>query len=698
MLLCETTREGRTDLEHLAIFASQLAALGLPARIDVGAVPQDATGLHLQFDLAPLLSDRRLGPEDTLVLLAADQLGDRTLLRLRRMAGDTRVPVRAFGSFRTGQTALGVRARLAYVLGNEPELFDVGTGGGRPAPVIGVPPDGSPSKVVDAPRLLLVGPDLKEPTQVAALAALAPRRGVRLAILTDSRSKRDWIGAHGHAVPVYAYGEALPLTIARRADIAVFFQRVEGGFRLQTLVANLALAGAALLDGTAGHLNAADNDAFVPAPPGLVGLAGFLDAEILPNLGPIGANVRASRAATAARPDRVLAFLGAASTRPARRAAGPAAGGVVFLPTNGVGLGHARRSTLIAREMSNARARPVFAAFASCAPLIKSQGFDVMPLIGRSRLHAQTHEHDLGNYLRLRALAAGARALVFDGGYIFDSVYRTVLEPGIAGIWIRRGLWRSTQDNSIALDREKAFDRVIVPEEAFEELNTAYSRGPQVASVGPIVQGVRLDAAERARVRAELGERFGRPFDRLAVSLLGSGVAAARGSQVQALCGLFERRSDTLHLVVVWPNATLEPAWFGWRHSRIVRTVRAAVLTAAADVTVTAAGYNSFHEVLYNRVPAIFVPQSADFMDDQHARARAAAERGLGALVEANELMTLERLVCRYLDDGDAEAVRARLAVAELPAPGARRAAELIEETAYGPDAVERDPVADRSA
>lgn len=699
MLLCETARDGRTDSEHLAIFASQLAALGLPARVDVGAVPERA-GLHLQFDFAPLLSDRTLEPGDTLALLGADQLNDRTLLRLRRLAGDTGVAVRAFGSFAATQTALGARARLAYVLGSEPELFDLGPGAGRTAPAFGVPP-GRPLPPPDVPRVLLVGPDLKDAAQLAALAALAPRRTVRIAVLTDSRSKHDWIAAHGHALPVFAYGEALPLTLAGRTDLAVCFGRVEGSFRLQTLVANLLVAGTPLLDGTAGHLNAAENDAFVPAPPGLVGLDAFLDAEILPNLGRIGENVLTSRAAIAARPDRILAFLAAPETptvppaRPAR-APGPAAGGVVFVPTNGVGLGHARRCTLIAREMAPGRPRPVFAAFASCTPLVKDQGFDVMPLIGRSRLHAQSHEHDLGNYLRLRALAAGARTLVFDGGYIFDSIYRTALEPDVAGIWIRRGLWRSEQDNSIALDREKAFDRVIVPEEAFPELNTPYSRGPQVASVGPIVQALHLDEAARATLRAELADRFGRPFERLAVSLLGSGVAAARGSQVQALCGLFERRSDTLHLVVVWPNATLEPAWFGWRNSKIVRTNRAAVLTAAADVTVTAAGYNSFHEVLYNRVPAIFVPQSADFMDDQHARARAAVERGLGALVEAHELMTLERLVGRYLDDGEAEAVRARLAFAELPEPGARRAAALIEEVTYGPDAVELDPVADR--
>ncbi|HVL19531.1 MAG TPA: glycosyltransferase, partial [Amaricoccus sp.] len=451
-----------------------------------------------------------------------------------------------------------------------------------------------------------------------------------------------------------------------------------------------------------GQVNAAASDAFVPAPQGLVGLDGFLDAEILPNLPGIAAHVLASRAAESARPERVLAFLGAppsaeggARRGRASRPPGPAAGSLVFMPTNGVGLGHAQRCTLIAHALAPAHPRPAFAVFPSCAGLVKAHGFDVMPLVGRSALHAQSHEPDLANYLRLRALTAGARALIFDGGYIFDSVYRTALRRDIAGIWIRRGLWPTGQDNSIALDREKAFDRVIVPDEAFDELNTPYSRGAHLTAVGPIVQTLRPD---RATIRGDLAERYDRPFERLAVTLLGSGVAAGRGTQVQALCGLFERRSDTLHLVVAWPNAALEPGWFGWRNSRVVRTRHAAILAAAADVAVTAAGYNSFHEVLYNRVAAIFVPQTGGFMDDQRARARAACDRELASMAEANELMTLERLVCRYLDDGEAEALRARLAMAELPAPGTRRAAQIIEEAAFGPDALDLDPAADRPA
>jgi hypothetical protein len=702
VLLCETAGTGRSDVEDLAIFVSQLAALGVPARIAVSSVPENPSR-NLQFDLAPYLWDGKLGPQDGLALLAADQLTDETLARLRRLGEGAEMTVRAFGRFARPQIALGLRARLSYVFGKEPLLSDVTPADPSvrsPAPAFGVPRAAAPSRPDAPPRLLLVAPNLDEPLQVAALLALAAHRSFRVTVLTNSQNKQRWIAAHDRDVPFYDYSEASPFDLAGRTDVGVFFGSTSGSYRLQTLAANLLVSGTPVLDGSGSHRLAGENDAFIASPPGIFGLDGFLHAEILPNLGRIADHVRTSRAATQAAPQAVLDLLSAQADRsspPRRRKPADPYGDIVFVPTNGVGLGHAQRCALIASALDRRLSRPVFAAFPSCMPLVKAQGFDVMPLVGRSALHAQSHEHDLVNYLRLRSLSAGARVLVFDGGYIFDSVYRTVL-GGVRGVWIRRGLWQGTQDNSVALDREKAFDRVIVPSEAFEELNRPYSRGEHIHSVGPIVQGVALSSRSRDELRAALAERFARRFDRLAVSLLGGGVAADRGAQIQALCGLFERRSDTLHLVLVWPSATLESGWFGWGNSRVVRTERAAVLVAAADIVVTAAGYNSFHEVLYNRIPAIFVPQTGAFMDDQRARARAASERGLAETVEPNELLKLERLIARYLDEGEAEALRARLAAAELPEPGTSRAAQVIKELAHGPEAVERDPVADRAA
>ena len=284
---------------------------------------------------------------------------------------------------------------------------------------------------------------------------------------------------------------------------------------------------------------------------------------------------------------------------------------------------------------------------------------------------------------------------MFDGGYVFDSVYRTILENRLPGIWMRRGLWQPSQDNSIALDREKAFARVIVPSEAFDELNGSYSHGDHLRPVGPIVQRIALGGADREALRQRLAGRFGQSFERLVVSLLGGGVAADRSVQIQAICGMIARRPNTLHLVVVWPTATLQPGWFAWPNTRIVRTHYAGALAAAADLCISAAGYNSFHEMLYNGIPAIFLPQTGAFMDDQRARAHAASDRGLALTLEPSQLMTLDREVDRFLDRGEADAVRQRIAALDLPEPGNARAARLIEEVMHGCPALERDSRAD---
>ncbi len=693
MFQCEAAGTTARHLEDLAVFVSQLAALGLAAGVDTGGVPPDLTR-NAQFDLLPWLCEGETGP---VVVTGAQTLPDTTLTRLRRMNGR---PCLAFGAFESDQALIGARARLAFAFGQEPALYNTlgpPAGEQRPtdAPVFGVPRRGPG---VGSPRLLLIAPDLSDPGQAAALVALALSRQIRTAVLTDGKSKQDWAAAHGADIPFYHYGEILPFALAERVDICVCFAPARNGYRLRTLLANLAVSGAALIDGTRTHEIARQGDAFIRGPIDLGGIGAFVASDILPNLVQIGAHTRAAKQTALVSASPVLRFLGAAPRPRISRATAPRPGRVVFMPTNGVGLGHAQRCGLVARALDPERTNPVFAAFPSCARLIKSYGFDVMPLIGRSAHHAQSHENDLANALRLRALTAEAGALVFDGGYVFDSVYRAIVENRLRGIWVRRGLWQAAQDNSVALDREKIFDRVIVPTEAFDELNAAYSRGDQLREVGPIVQRIDLGAEARADLRARLAERFGIAFRQLVVTQLGAGVAADRGNQIQALAAQMARRPDVLHLVVVWPTATLSPVWLGWPNTRVVRTHFAGTLALAADVCVSAAGYNSFHEALYNRVPTIFVPQMGAFMDDQRARARAARERGLAAMVEAHALMTLEQELARFLDAGRGEELRARLAELELPEPGTARAARLIEEMLDGPAGLDFDSVADRPA
>ncbi len=684
---CDTCGPETRHLEDLAVFVSQLAAAGFPARVHVGSVPADL-GRNLQFDLAPYLIDRRPAEGDRVLLLAAHHLTDAKLVALRRLSGEA-LRCSAFGTFPSRQAAIGLRAKLSYVFGSEPDLHDLtedawSGGSNSGGPVFGTPRRSEPAGL---PRLLLVEPDLADPREAAGVVALALSRRLRVAILTNGRAKRAWQTTQGIGVPIFHYGEVLPADLAERVDVCATFTPLLGNYRLQCLVANLGRSGVPLLDATPGHALAAALDLFVRAPVNAATLAPFLEAEILPNLAGLGRLTADSRTAAGFAPEAALPDVRAPTpdappTLPPNPPPIPTPtpfASLTFVPTNGIGLGHAQRCALVAGEIRTAQ-RPVFAAFPSCTRLVQSYGFDVMPMISRSDFHRQSFENDLANYGRLRALTAGGRTLVFDGGYVFDSIYRTILENRLRGVWIRRGLWQTSQDNSVALDREKVFARVIVPLEAFAELNTRYSQGDHVREVGPVVRQATLAADGRAALRASLAERYGLDFDRLVVSLLGGGVAADRGAQIQALCGMMEPRSDVLHLVVLWPGARQEPGWFGWQRTRVVRTERAGLLLAAADLCVGAAGYNLFHEVLYTRTPAIFLPQMGPFMDDQRARARAASERGLASVVEPAELMRLDREITRYLARGEAEAAAAKLRRLDLPEPGNRAAARQIEE------------------
>jgi hypothetical protein len=731
MLVCETGGATPQDIEDLAVFVSQLREAGVLARIDIGAIAEADLPRNARFDVAPCLFEGPPDPEARVVVTAAQALTEDRLIRLRRLAGDAPRACTAIGAFASPQAVIGLRAKLSYVFGVDPDVIELDATPSAVArctsPVFGVArPAGRPGR----PRLLLVAPYLAQPAEARALKALALSPAVTVAVLTDGETKHAWLEANGPGIPFYHFGEVLPAGLARRVDVCVLFAAMPTSYRVQCLVANLAVSAAALVDGSDRHEVATALDAVVPGPPDIASLGGFLTERILPNLDRIGAQARASQTVERLVAAPLLERLGAtppperqgaallserlgAALLPERPSAAPLverlasrrAGEnglprpertlrradapqpqrrVTFMPTNGIGLGHAQRCTQIAAALDADRTQAVFAAFPGCMRLVKGRGFDVVPLVGRSGLHALPYENDLPNYLRLRAIARDAAALVFDGGYVFDSVYRTVVETGVAGIWIRRGLWQATQDNSVALDREKAFVRVLVPGEAFEELNAGYSRGEHLRPVGPIVTPVHLAPAERAALRARLAERFARPFERLVVTMLGAGVAADRSAQIQALSAMLERRPDVLHLVVVWPSSVLRPAWFGWRNTRIVRTHRANALAAAADFWVTAAGYNSFLEAMYGAVPSIFVPQMGPFMDDQRTRAAAAVERGLAAMVEPTDLLALDRLVDRFLDGGEAEALRTRLADIDLPAPGTAEAARVIEEVAHG--------------
>jgi hypothetical protein len=100
----------------------------------------------------------------------------------------------------------------------------------------------------------------------------------------------------------------------------------------------------------------------------------------------------------------------------------------------------------------------------------------------------------------------------------------------------------------------------------------------------------------------------------------------------------------------------------------------------AFDATVTAAGYNAYHELIRFGVPSLFVPMRRQ-TDDQEARARFAEDAGVGLGVSGPGAPDLETKLDVLLDSASRQSMLGALE-AKRPANGADPAAMWLAELA----------------
>ncbi len=683
MILVTSGQRDERGFDACLQFAWLLKARGHAVIVDAASAPESLNRSQ-KYEAAPFLAEPGDAALSRVLVIGAEDIGEATLAALRDLRLPAQCRVTALGCFADVQARISAVSRLAYVLGREPAVVDLLALQPKPirdrqlAPLFvpsgaGVRPAGQPLRL-----FLVVPPEaLEDADALPVIEALANRPEVDLCVVTAGKGKGMIRASRYSDLRVLGISEFPAPVMAQMADAAAIFGANMPGERIAAMALQLMRAGGVVIDCTDKGAIAATGAPVLRGPRGLAGLGPFLATNVAPNRAALAGEMAADGWLQACAIERLEKALALPPAAPApRRAPDRDAPRTLFMPTNGVGLGHAQRCLQIAAELPDG-AQVGFAAFPSCLPMLRARGHACLPLVSRSDLHADDYANDIVNYLRLSQVVRPGDRLVFDGGYVFDSLYRTVAEKRARGIWIRRGLWQAGQLERTPIEREAVFDRVIVPLEAFDELNTDYSRGRHVHRVGPVVQQG-PPAMARDALRTGLAERFDRGFERLVVTMLGGGEAADRSAQIQTLCAQLAGRDDCLHLVVVWPGAKVAPGLFGWENTRVVRTRNALSLARASDLLVSAAGYNSFHEVLYHRIPAIFIPQMASYMDDQERRARAASDRGCAVTVLAHELLLLQREVTAFLDGSRATELANALLALDLPRPGNRAAAAII--------------------
>lgn len=674
------------SLDAMVLFARQLGARGHHAVIDERFVPDDASR-QLTFELAPFVADLSSRPASLLIVLGASSISETPQALISRILLEDDARVWGFGHFESFQDQITARNRIAYATGREPQINELVDQKGCAlyeatlAPLLTEIRDAPAQKKTKAANILLyypfpeTGETDEAEVSLSHFSEMHFSPNVALHLLTNSRGKAAIDKSSSSWCSVFSYMELPPLSLLKYFDILVFLGTDVPGHRMAALSINAMGAGKVVIDCTSTGAFAATGAPVLRGPTEQVALASYLRDVVLKSRVEIGNRTLQS---TWLHDYDIASFERKLELAPESKPLPIRAARRLFFPTNGNGLGHAQRCALVA-ERTEGGASSVFAAFPSCVTFLRKRGFGCVPMVSRTDQHVEEHASDVLNYIRLRQFVLPGDQFVFDGGYVFDSVYRLVSDLDLRATWIRRGLWQSRQVNRIALERERAFETVIVPAEAFDELNTDYSNGDHVCKVGPIVQESASTTQNLKRMRDRLSVEFDSAIDTLVVSMLGGGVASRRAAHTQLLCSLVEGRPNTLHLVLAWPNATVDSALYSWTNSHVVRTSHAIEFCRMADLCVSAAGYNSFHELLYARVPAILVPQSASFLDDQERRAQAAADRQLAVVVKENELFKLEREALAFIESGKGAAISDALRKEQLPPPGNSEAARIIE-------------------
>jgi hypothetical protein len=353
---------------------------------------------------------------------------------------------------------------------------------------------------------------------------------------------------------------------------------------------------------------------------------------------------------------------------------------ILFISSNGIGMGHLARLLAIARRCPEPLT-PVFATMSQAVSVLRGAGYLADYLPYHDYLGCDINLWNKHLHQELNELLALYEPSVVVGD--FNSPFQGVIDaitdnPHIWFVWCRRPMWKSGAGAKF-IEREHYFAAVLEPQElagAFDAGLTAASRN-RTRTVAPIRLLDNHELLPRALARRELGLDL---KAQAVIMLLGAGNNYDYEAVRQLIFDHLARRGDVQIVVAQWLMSDHCPTLPG----SVIRVRRFPLARwfNAFDAAISAVGYNSFHELIFARVPTVFVPNENPQQDDQLARARYAERHGLGFCLRTRDIYQLKPTLDRLLDPEEQAAIREQCA-ALSGRNGAVDAATMIEELAY---------------
>lgn len=347
---------------------------------------------------------------------------------------------------------------------------------------------------------------------------------------------------------------------------------------------------------------------------------------------------------------------------------------ILFVTSNGAGLGHISRLTAIAQHLPADRTVE-FLTMSTAYERMTDSGFTFHyfpsgDAVGESprTWNPIFRQYFLGLVRRLRP-----GIVVFDGTWVYTGITDVCRTFGTPLVWVQRGMWKQEVDEASVQrhDARSVVDHVIIPGDyaGSEAVDVGAEIEPR--HVGPIVLTEPHQVFDRDAACASLGLD---PAESYVLLNLGGGSISDPDSLAHETLEVFrELAGDLTPVQVVSPLASPTECPPGLRQ---VSAYPVMPVIRAFDAMVTAAGYNSAQEAVCMGVPSILIPNAGTITDDQARRARQLAEQGL--CWAAEDSAELRNAVERIADVDERSVMRARLDQV-VPPTGAFQAATVVD-------------------
>lgn len=315
---------------------------------------------------------------------------------------------------------------------------------------------------------------------------------------------------------------------------------------------------------------------------------------------------------------------------------------VLFVPKGGVGLGHVMRLLAVARR-SAAAFDPVFVSLSESPGMIEALGFRTEFIPSTAYADVPSAEWDPWFQYEIEQLidAYDASAVVYDGSDPPAVLSRAVASRSwCRAVWMRRGMWAPGYDPS--LQRSSNYDLIIEPGDlaASRDRGATAARRDETMSVDPITLLDERELLSRADAAKVIGFDPTRPAMLLQI---GSGENRDILSLIDQSLQACRRHPDLQIAVAEWANAG--GGLDLWPGITVLKGMPLSQYFRAFDFTISAAGYNSFHEIINFGLPSILVPNQAPRMDDQAGRSAYAQDEGAAIELKEHEFAELPSII-----------------------------------------------------